>query len=110
MVKANVIKRANRIRKKKGLLNSLFGKKEKGETFQITESSEIGIPFDFKHEMKVTVDSETGKLKGVPKEWEKIIKEAGLTVEELEQNADLIDKSIGFIEGKKAKKNNNNWK
>jgi len=54
--------------------------------------------------MKVTVDSETGKLKGVPKEWEKIIKEAGLTVEELEQNADLIDKSIGFIEGKNAKK------
>jgi len=80
-----------------------FKKKDKSNILNVTDDSDIGKPFDFKHEMKITVDSETGKLKGVPKEWEKIIKVAGLTIEEIEQETSLINTGIEFIEGKNNK-------
>jgi hypothetical protein len=90
-------------KEKKSLLQTLFGKKETEEKLIVTEESDIGNPFDFKHEMKITVDSETGKLKGVPKEWEKTIREAGLTVDEIEQNADLIGGAMDLLKSRTDK-------
>lgn len=52
---------------------------------------------DFKHDTHAEFDPETGMLKGVPAEWNEILKNSKITEEERKQNPEVVLKCVEFM-------------
>jgi serine/threonine protein kinase len=83
------------------LFKNLF--KNNKEDFNVEiggQDVEIGAPLNFQSGIHVVVDldSDTG-FKGLPKEWEAIMKGGGLTKEDAVQNPDDVLKALEFVAG-----------
>lgn len=57
---------------------------------------EISKPFGFKHNIHVDFNSETG-FSGLPPEWEKLLKGAGISKEDALKNADDVLRAVEFV-------------
>ena len=55
----------------------------------------ISRPQGFKHEVHVTVDTETG-FAGLPPEWDEMLKKSGLTKDDVLANPDIAKNAMNF--------------
>lgn len=79
-------------KEKKKLFGFLkIGKKKEEEECEV----DITGPFEVKHNVHVDFSSETG-FKGLPKEWETLMKTGGLTRQDVEQNSDAVLSVLKF--------------
>jgi len=60
----------------------------------------IGKPTNFKHEIHVNFDTETG-FSGLPKEWETLLKSSGITKDEVKKHAQEVLDVLEFHTGAK---------
>lgn len=76
---------------KKGMLSfmSVFGTQKKPE---------ISIPYDPVHLMHVGFNSSTGEFTGMPKEWQQLLQESGITRLEQEKNPQALMEVVKFYQ------------
>ncbi|KIM21626.1 hypothetical protein M408DRAFT_18349 [Serendipita vermifera MAFF 305830] len=76
---------------KKGMLSfmSVFGTQKKPE---------ISIPYDPVHLMHVGFNSSTGEFTGMPKEWQTLLQESGITRQEQEKNPQALMEVVKFYQ------------
>ncbi|MCJ1420873.1 p21 protein (Cdc42 Rac)-activated kinase [Xylographa parallela] len=81
-----------RWRKKSGLsgfVNSVLGS---------PRNVKIGMPENPVHMIHVGYDSETGQFTGLPKEWDKLLEDSGITKKDREQNPQAVVDVVTFWE------------
>ena len=75
--------------------------KSTGKATPVVEKVEglvISKPFGFKHNIHVDFDSETG-FRGLPNEWEALLKDSGIKKEDLLENADAALAALEYAAG-----------
>lgn len=68
----------------KNMFRKLFGNSEKNKSSEI---SEIGLPTNVVRGIHVSKNSETGDLEGLPKQWQRLLKNL-ITEDERSENPD----------------------
>ncbi|KAF1809721.1 Pkinase-domain-containing protein [Eremomyces bilateralis CBS 781.70] len=78
--------------KKKGVLSTLMSGMGLGTPRRPT----ISTPTNPMHVTHVSIDNETGQFTGLPKEWQTILQQNGISEAEQKQNPEAIMKIVGF--------------
>ena len=63
-----------------------------------TKRPEISIPYDPVHLMHVGFNSSTGEFTGMPKEWQQLLQESGITRQEQEKNPQAVMEVVKFYQ------------
>ncbi|ORX80341.1 PBD-domain-containing protein, partial [Anaeromyces robustus] len=72
----------------------------------IDKKRDISIPYNTVHVVHVGYDSKTGVFSGLPKEWETMLSQAGITKQDQEAHPNEVLKVIDFYNDK-TKQNGN---
>jgi len=111
-------KKGNRMSLKNALTsfrNSLSIKMFSSSTLSLNSSSindkkkDISIPYNTVHVVHVGYDSKTGEFSGLPKEWEIMLSQAGITKQDQEAHPNEVLKVIDFYKSTKAGSNDEIW-
>eukprot|EP01080_Neovahlkampfia_damariscottae_P007050 gene7050-11213_t len=71
-------------------------KGQKKKTAPQDELVVVGTPFGFKHEVKVTFDTDTGTFKGLPNEWENTLKKE-FSETDIKDHNDVVFNALQFV-------------
>ncbi|ORY81408.1 kinase-like domain-containing protein, partial [Protomyces lactucae-debilis] len=69
----------------------------------------IGTPYDAVHLTHVGFDLETGEFTGLPKEWQKLLAESGISQREQEQHPQAVMDIVQFYQDSAAKEDDQVW-
>ncbi|MCJ1478368.1 signal transducing kinase of the PAK [Lambiella insularis] len=73
-----------------GFMNSVLGS---------PRNVKIGMPENPAHLIHVGYDNETGQFTGLPKEWDRLLEDSGITKKEREQNPQAVVDVVTFWQG-----------
>lgn len=77
---------------KKGMLSFM------SEVFNPTKRPEISTPYDPVHLTHVGFNSSTGEFTGLPKEWQQLLQESGISRSEQEKNPQAVMEIVKFYQ------------
>ncbi|KAF8347896.1 STE/STE20/PAKA protein kinase [Amanita rubescens] len=77
---------------KKGVLGFM------SEVFNTTKRPEISTPYDPVHLTHVGFNSSTGEFTGLPKEWQQLLQESGISRQEQERNPQAVMEIVKFYQ------------
>ncbi|KDR80742.1 hypothetical protein GALMADRAFT_222342 [Galerina marginata CBS 339.88] len=80
------------IKSKKGVLGLM------SEMFNPTKRPEISTPYDPVHLTHVGFNSSTGEFTGLPKEWQQLLQESGISRSEQEKNPQAVMEIVKFYQ------------
>ena len=80
------------IKSKKGMLGLM------SEMFNPTKRPEISTPYDPVHLTHVGFNSSTGEFTGLPKEWQQLLQESGISRSEQEKNPQAVMEIVKFYQ------------
>ncbi|ORY73183.1 PBD-domain-containing protein, partial [Neocallimastix californiae] len=76
----------------------------------IDKKRDISIPYDAMHVVHVGYDSKTGVFSGLPKEWELMLSQAGISKQDQEAHPNEVLKVIDFYtDSTKKDRNEEIW-
>jgi p21-activated kinase 1 len=96
-------------------LNSISSVEKKGSERKLDKKSidkkrDISIPYDAMHVVHVGYDSKTGVFSGLPKEWELMLSQAGISKQDQEAHPNEVLKVIDFYtDSTKKDRNEEIW-
>jgi p21-activated kinase 1 len=68
------------------------------EMFNPTKRPEISTPYDPVHLTHVGFNSSTGEFTGLPKEWQQLLQESGISRSEQEKNPQAVMEIVKFYQ------------
>lgn len=74
-----------------------------GSLSRATSSLKISSPYDAKHLTHVGYNSNTGQFTGIPKEWEKMLADSGISQTEVEQHPQAVIDVMNFYQSNQTK-------
>ncbi|KAF8892280.1 kinase-like domain-containing protein [Infundibulicybe gibba] len=80
------------VKSKKGVLSFM------SEVFNPTKRPEISTPYDPVHLTHVGFNSSTGEFTGLPKEWQQLLQESGISRSEQEKNPQAVMEIVKFYQ------------
>lgn len=87
----------------KSLINSMSGLSSNSKKL------EIGIPYDAVHVTHVGFDFESGEFTGLPKEWQKLLAESGISKTEQQQHPQAVMDIVQFYQDNTAQEDDGVW-
>ncbi|RXW24826.1 hypothetical protein EST38_g1044 [Candolleomyces aberdarensis] len=84
--------RSGTTKSKKGVLSFM------SEVFNPTKRPEISTPYDPVHLTHVGFNSSTGEFTGLPKEWQQLLQESGISRSEQEKNPQAVMEIVKFYQ------------
>ncbi|KAF7309769.1 Serine/threonine-protein kinase Tel1 [Mycena indigotica] len=86
------------IRSRSGTASSKGKKSVLGFIFNTTKRPEISTPYDPVHLTHVGFNSSTGEFTGLPKEWQQLLQESGISRSEQEKNPQAVMEIVKFYQ------------
>ncbi|KAJ7043599.1 STE/STE20/PAKA protein kinase [Mycena alexandri] len=87
------------LRSRSGTTSSKGNKKSVlGFIFNTTKRPEISTPYDPVHLTHVGFNSSTGEFTGLPKEWQQLLQESGISREQQEKNPQAVMEIVKFYQ------------
>ncbi|KAF8239377.1 STE/STE20/PAKA protein kinase [Tricholoma matsutake] len=83
---------ATTVKSKKGVLGFM------SEVFNPTKRPEISTPYDPVHLTHVGFNSSTGEFTGLPKEWQQLLQESGISRSDQEKNPQAVMEIVKFYQ------------
>ncbi|KAF7308745.1 Non-specific serine/threonine protein kinase [Mycena kentingensis (nom. inval.)] len=86
------------LRSRSGTSSSKGKKSVLGFIFNTTKRPEISTPYDPVHLTHVGFNSSTGEFTGLPKEWQQLLQESGISRSEQEKNPQAVMEIVKFYQ------------
>ncbi|KAJ7504365.1 STE/STE20/PAKA protein kinase [Mycena galericulata] len=86
------------LRSRSGTASSKGKKSVLGFIFNTTKRPEISTPYDPVHLTHVGFNSSTGEFTGLPKEWQQLLQESGISREQQEKNPQAVMEIVKFYQ------------
>ncbi|KAJ7180683.1 STE/STE20/PAKA protein kinase [Mycena filopes] len=86
------------LRSRSGTASSKNKKSVLGFIFNTTKRPEISTPYDPVHLTHVGFNSSTGEFTGLPKEWQQLLQESGISREQQEKNPQAVMEIVKFYQ------------
>ncbi|KAJ6610213.1 kinase-like domain-containing protein [Mycena sp. CBHHK59/15] len=86
------------LRSRSGTASSKSKKSVLGFIFNTTKRPEISTPYDPVHLTHVGFNSSTGEFTGLPKEWQQLLQESGISRSEQEKNPQAVMEIVKFYQ------------
>ncbi|KAJ7623214.1 STE/STE20/PAKA protein kinase [Roridomyces roridus] len=86
------------LRSRSGTASSKSKKSVLGFIFNTTKRPEISTPYDPVHLTHVGFNSSTGEFTGLPKEWQQLLQDSGISREQQEKNPQAVMEIVKFYQ------------